>query len=74
MQRGRVKWFDEDRGFGFIELTSAPKRKDVFVHIRDVHNSGYDTVEKGEIVDFELADGKKGERATNLTVYEVVND
>ncbi len=72
MQEGTVKWFDEDRGFGFIKLHNSPKKKDIFVHIRDVHNSGYDSLEKGDFVEFELADGKKGERATNLTVYEYV--
>lgn len=72
MQEGTVKWFDEDRGYGFIKLTSTPNHKDVFLHIRDLHNSGYDTVEKGDFVEFELEEGRKGERATNLTVYEYV--
>ena len=60
---GRVKWFDEKKGFGFIEQESGD---DVFVHFRAIQGDGYKTLEEGQEVEFELEDGAKGPQAANV--------
>ena len=67
LQHGTVKWFNSEKGFGFI----SPKDggKDVFVHFRQVNKSGYDRVElqEGQEVTFEIGQGQKGPQAENVT-------
>ena len=67
LKNGTVKWFNSEKGFGFI----APKDggKDVFVHYRQVNNKGYGRVElqEGQEVSFELGQGQKGPEAQNVT-------
>ena len=58
---GKVKWFDNRRGFGFI---SQEQGVDVFVHHTCIHGNGYKTLQEGETVNYELIDSDKGPKAT----------
>lgn len=60
---GRVKWFNEKKGFGFIEQESGP---DVFVHFRAIQGGGFKTLTEGQAVTFEVEDGAKGPQAANV--------
>jgi len=62
-QRGRVKWFDAKKGFGFI---IGPDGKDVFVHYTHIHGDGFRTLRDGESVDYELVEGDKGYQAREV--------
>ena len=64
---GTVKWFNSDKGFGFIEQEDGGK--DVFVHFRQINSNGYDRVslDEGQKVTFELGEGEKGPQAENVT-------
>ncbi|MCC5825804.1 MULTISPECIES: cold-shock protein [Alkalimonas] len=62
---GTVKWFNEDKGFGFIERAGG---KDVFVHFRAINGTGRRTLLEGQQVTFEIVDGQKGPQAENVTV------
>jgi CspA family cold shock protein len=61
---GRVKWFDEKKGFGFIEGQDG---KDVFVHFRAIKGDGFKTLTDGQEVEFEVEQGQKGPQAVNVT-------
>ncbi|EDM28843.1 stress protein, member of the CspA-family [Lentisphaera araneosa HTCC2155] len=63
--QGRVKWFNETKGFGFIEQDGG---KDVFVHFSAIQGQGFKTLEEGQKVEFDVEDGQKGPQAVNLTV------
>ena len=62
---GRVKWFDEKKGFGFIEREDG---NDVFVHFRAISGDGYKTLAEGQEVQFEVEQGDKGPQATNVVL------
>jgi len=62
---GRVKWFDEKKGFGFIERKDGD---DVFVHFRAINSPGFKTLTDGQEVEFEVEQGQKGPQAINVTV------
>ncbi len=62
---GRVKWFDEKKGFGFIERQDG---NDVFVHFRAITSPGFKTLAEGQEVEFEVEQGQKGPQAVNVTV------
>ena len=63
---GTVKWFNSDKGFGFIEQQSGP---DVFVHFQQIVNSGgYKSLDEGQRVEFIVTQGQKGPQAENVTV------
>ncbi|MFK5951179.1 MAG: cold-shock protein [Methylococcales bacterium] len=62
---GRVKWFDEKKGFGFIEREDG---NDVFVHFRAINSEGYKTLAEGQEVEFEVEQGQKGPQASNVNV------
>ncbi|MDH5464145.1 MAG: cold shock domain-containing protein [Thiovulaceae bacterium] len=64
---GTVKWFNSEKGFGFIEQENGGK--DVFVHFRQINSNGYDRVslDEGQKVTFELGEGEKGPQAENVT-------
>ncbi len=64
MANGKVKWFNDTKGFGFIETDDG---NDVFVHHSDIQGDGFKTLQEGESVSFDLADGEKGPRAANVT-------
>lgn len=60
---GRVKWFDEKKGFGFIERQDG---NDVFVHFKAIIDEGYKTLAEGQEVEFDVEDGPKGPQASNV--------
>ena len=62
---GRVKWFNETKGFGFIERQDGD---DVFVHFKSINGSGFKTLADGQEVEFEVEQGEKGPQAVNVTV------
>ncbi len=64
MESGVVKWFNPEKGFGFIERESGD---DVFVHFSDIVSDGYRTLDEGDAVTFEVAEGDRGPKATNVT-------
>ncbi|MGQ0794008.1 MAG: cold-shock protein [Deltaproteobacteria bacterium] len=63
--RGKVKWFNGSKGFGFIE--SQELGKDVFVHYSVIEEKGYKNLNEGEEVEFEVKEGPKGPQATRVT-------
>lgn len=63
MENGTVKWFNEAKGYGFIEYDSG---KDVFVHFSAIEGEGFRTLSEGQRVEFELLDGDKGLHAGNV--------
>ena len=62
--KGKVKWFNPTKGFGFIERED--KEKDVFVHMSAVRDAGMNGLDEGQALTFEVEDGPKGPNATNL--------
>ncbi len=64
MQKGKVKWFNAEKGFGFIESEDGV---DVFVHFSAIAMDGYKTLEEGAEVEFEVVEGAKGPQAANVT-------
>jgi len=63
MVRGKVKWFNNQKGYGFLLPEDG---KDVFVHYSVVQGDGYKTLNAGEEVEFEIIQGEKGEQARNV--------
>jgi len=63
MAQGRVKWFNAQKGYGFIEVEGAT---DVFVHYSSIQMPGFKTLEEGQLVQFDLQDGEKGPHANNV--------
>ena len=61
--QGRVKWFNAEKGFGFI---TTEEGNDLFVHFSKINKSGYKTLNEGEAVSFEVEAGPKGQQATNV--------
>jgi CspA family cold shock protein len=66
-ERGTVKWFNNDKGFGFIKRDNGP---DVFVHFRAISSTGYRSLAEGQLVEFTVTQGQKGPQAENVTVVE----
>ena len=64
MMNGTVKWFNAEKGFGFI---TGEDGKDVFAHFSQINKDGYKTLEEGEEVTFDVAQGPKGPQAENIT-------
>ncbi len=60
---GTVKWFNDAKGYGFIEQENGP---DVFVHFSAIQGDGFKTLSEGQKVEFTITDGKKGPQAENL--------
>jgi len=67
MAQGKVKWFNDAKGFGFIEGDSG---EDVFVHYSDIQTDGYRSLKEGQSVSFEVARADKGWRAANVRSHE----
>ncbi len=63
---GKVKWFNESKGFGFI--TRDDGQKDCFVHYSAIQGNGFKTLKEGDSVEFEVVQGQKGPAANNVTV------
>ncbi|ADL13394.1 cold-shock protein [Acetohalobium arabaticum] len=63
MATGTVKWFDSNKGYGFIE---RPEEDDVFVHFSAIQDDGFKDLEEGEEVEFEVVEGDKGLQAENV--------
>lgn len=63
MQQGNVKWFNSEKGFGFIEVEGAD---DVFVHFSAIQGDGFKTLEEGQAVEFDIVDGNRGPQAANV--------
>ena len=64
MTKGTVKWFNDSKGYGFISRESGA---DLFVHHSEIQGDGFKTLSEGQEVEFEVANGPKGEAATNVT-------
>ena len=64
MATGKVKWFDEKRGFGFIQQDGG---QDVFVHYSSIQGEGFKTLAEGDAVEFEVTQGQKGPQATKVS-------
>ncbi|MBU8905295.1 cold-shock protein [Desertibacillus haloalkaliphilus] len=64
MQSGKVKWFNAEKGFGFIEVEGGD---DVFVHFSAIQEEGFKTLEEGQAVNFEVEEGNRGPQAVNVT-------
>ena len=64
MKQGTVKWFNSEKGFGFIEVEGE---NDVYVHFTAIQGEGFKTLEEGQAVEFEIVNGAKGPQATNVT-------
>lgn len=65
MSKGTVKWFNNQKGYGFI---TAEDGKDVFVHFSGLNMEGFKTLEEGAAVEFDITDGAKGPQAVNVEV------
>ena len=63
MQNGKVKWFNNEKGFGFIEVEGGD---DVFVHFTAIQGEGFKSLEEGQEVSFEIVEGNRGPRAANV--------
>ena len=61
---GTVKWFNAEKGFGFIEVEGG---NDVFVHFSAIQGDGFKTLDEGQKVEFEVEEGNRGPQATNVT-------
>lgn len=61
--KGKIKWFNDSKGFGFIERADGD---DVFVHYSAIQGSGFRTLTEGQEVEFEVVDGPKGKQAANV--------
>lgn len=66
-ESGRVKWFNDAKGYGFIERESGP---DVFVHYSEISGDGFRTLEEGQQVSFDVKEGPKGLHAISVTKVE----
>ena len=63
MNQGTVKWFNAEKGFGFIEVEGG---KDVFVHYSAIQGDGFKSLQEGQKVQFDIVEGQRGEQAANV--------
>jgi CspA family cold shock protein len=73
MQAGKVKWFNNTKGFGFI-VSDDNENQDVFAHYSAIQSYGYRSLKAGQEVDFELSDGKKGPQALNIVLKNSIGE
>ncbi len=64
MNKGTVKWFNAEKGFGFITTESG---KDIFVHFSAIQGDGFKSLDEGQKVSFDITQGNKGDQATNVS-------
>jgi CspA family cold shock protein len=67
MTKGRVKWFSDQKGFGFITQEGGP---DVFCHFSSIQAEGFKTLKEGQAVEFEVVNSEKGPRASNVLTVD----
>jgi len=67
MKQGTVKWFNNEKGFGFISVEGGD---DVFVHFSAIQRDGFKSLEEGQAVNFEIVEGARGPQAANVTIAE----
>ena len=72
MSRGRVKWFNNEKGYGFIEYDGL-NNEDVFVHYSAIEQDGYKSLKEGQIVEFTLIETAKGNQAINVKEVEMTS-
>jgi CspA family cold shock protein len=63
--RGKVKWFSDEKGYGFIEQEEG---EDLFVHYSEIAGDGFRTLEEGSTVEFDIVDGRRGKQASRVEV------
>lgn len=63
--KGTVKWFNGEKGYGFISVDGGA---DVFVHYSEIQSDGYRTLNEGDVVEFEITQGQKGKQASAVTI------
>ena len=61
--QGKVKWFNPDKGYGFIETEEG---NDVFVHFSAIQSEGFKTLDEGQAVEFDVVEGERGKQASNV--------
>ncbi len=66
--QGKVKWFNPEKGYGFIEVEEG---KDVFVHYSEIQEEGFKTLEEGQEVEFEVVEGNRGPQAANVVKVQL---
>lgn len=64
MEKGTVKWFNSEKGYGFITVDNG---EDVFVHFSAIQTDGFKTLDEGQRVEFDIIEGDKGPQASNVT-------
>ena len=67
LNTGRVKWFDNGKGYGFVELEGE---KDIFVHFSAIQKEGFKTLSEGQMVQFEIVPGERGHQAANVALID----
>lgn len=67
MSQGKVKWFNDQKGYGFI---TGEDEKDIFVHYSSINADGFKTLQEGQTVTFDLIDSDRGKQANNVTVVD----
>ena len=65
MSTGKVKWFNAEKGYGFI---TSDEGKDIFVHYTSINADGYRSLEEGQKVTFDVVDGDRGQQAANVSI------
>ena len=70
MYKGKVKWFDSSKGFGFLQTIDENEVRDIFVHFSGIIGDGYRKLQEGQDVTFEIIDGDKGPQATDVKIAE----
>ncbi|CAM4256121.1 cold-shock protein [Listeria booriae] len=63
MQNGKVKWFNNEKGYGFLEMEDG---EDIFIHFTAIQGDGYKSLDEGQAVTFEIVEGNRGPQAANV--------